>query len=69
VQPRAVRNVFGDGNHNAFTALTRFKGDLWLAFRTAEAHTAPDGDIVVLRSHDDGKTRAESHLVSCPSSQ
>jgi len=64
VQPRAVRKVFGDGNHNAFTALTRFKGDLWLAFRTAKAHTAPDGDIVVLRSSDDGKTWTESHRVN-----
>jgi hypothetical protein len=64
VQPRAVRKVFGDGNHNAFTALTRFKGDLWLAFRTAKAHTAPDGDIVVLRSRDDGTTWTESRRVN-----
>lgn len=63
VQPRAVRKVFGDGKHNAFTALARFKGDLWLAFRTAKDHNAPDGDVVILRSHDEGKTWAESHRV------
>lgn len=52
VQPREVRKVRADGRHNAFTALARFRGQLWLAFRTAQAHNSSDGDLVVLRSSD-----------------
>ncbi|MBM3831338.1 MAG: hypothetical protein FJ406_12495, partial [Verrucomicrobia bacterium] len=33
VKPLEVRTVFTNGKHNAFTALRRFQGDLWLAFR------------------------------------
>jgi len=53
----SVRNIFDDGNHNAFTDLCRFRDDLYLTFRSC-----PDGHgifdtscIVVLRSPDGGE--------------
>jgi hypothetical protein len=53
VQPQDVRKVFGDGKtHNAFTALAKFKGDYWLAFRSGKDHNSPDAAVVVLRSTD-----------------
>ena len=52
VKPLEVRKVFADGKHNAFTALRRFKGELWLAFRAGEAHNSPTADVQVLRSKD-----------------
>lgn len=56
VQPREVKKVFGDGRHNAFTAMVRYRNELWLAFRAAAAHNSADGDLVVLRSADNGQT-------------
>jgi hypothetical protein len=54
VRVGAVRQVFNDGNHNAFTDLCHFGGALYLTFRSC-----PDGHmlfttsrIVVLRSND-----------------
>jgi hypothetical protein len=52
VKPIDVRTVVADGKHNAFTALRRFKGDLWLAFRKGEAHNSATADVVVLRSKE-----------------
>lgn len=50
----SVRQVFNDGNHNAFTDLCRFQGQLYLTFRSC-----PDGHmlfttsrILCLRSRD-----------------
>jgi acyl-CoA thioesterase-1 len=60
VQPTAVRTIVADGRHNAFTALARFRGELWLAFRSAKDHNSQDGDIVVLRSADDGRDWREA---------
>jgi len=52
----SVRRVFHNGEHNAFTDLCRFRGQLYLTFRSC-----PDGhmvhstsSIIVLRSHDEG---------------
>ncbi|HSI65036.1 MAG TPA: exo-alpha-sialidase [Candidatus Saccharimonadia bacterium] len=52
VKPLEVRTVVADGKHNAFTALRRFKGNLWLAFRSGEAHNSATADVIVLRSKD-----------------
>lgn len=52
VKPLEVRKVLADGKHNAFTAMRRFKGDLWLAFRSGDAHNSPTADVLVLRSKD-----------------
>lgn len=51
-RPLEVRKIVADGRHNAFTAMRRFKGELWLAFRSGEAHNSATADVVVLRSKD-----------------
>ena len=63
VAPREIRTVRADGQHNAFTALARFHGQLWLAFRSAKDHNSGDGDIVILRSAD-GKSWSEAKRLS-----
>lgn len=40
VKPLEVRTVYANGKHNAFTAMRRFQGDLWLAFRCGDAHNS-----------------------------
>ena len=54
-----VRKVYDNGRHNAFTSLARWRGRLYLAFRTADSHANPDtpeGVVTVLSSPDDGET-------------
>lgn len=50
--PSSETRIVSDGNHNAFSALTRWRGDYWLAFRRGTGHVARDGDLIVLRSSD-----------------
>ena len=52
IKPLEVRKVFTNGKHNAFTAMRRFKGDLYLAFRAGDSHNSPTADVLVLRSKD-----------------
>ncbi len=52
ILPRHVRKVYGDGKHNAFTALARWKDAYWLAFRTGPSAAYGEADLVVLRSRD-----------------
>jgi hypothetical protein len=52
VEPTSVVKVFSDGQHNAFTALVRWKEAYWLAFRNGPSHGYGEADIVVLRSSD-----------------
>ena len=59
-QATEIRTIRADGKHNAFTAFRRFKGKLYLAFRAAKDHNSQDGDIVVLKSADNGKTWQEA---------
>lgn len=49
-----VRRAFHNGEHNAFTDLIRFRGDLYLTFRTCpDGHMLfPTSRILVLRSAD-----------------
>ena len=63
----SVRQVFNDGNHNAFTDLQRFNGFIYLTFRSC-----PDGHmlftssrIVVLRSAD-SVTWEQVHTFKVP---
>ena len=47
--------VYGDGRHNAFTDLARWRGAYYIAFRNASSHFDPkaaEGKILVLRSAD-----------------
>jgi hypothetical protein len=62
VKPLEVRTVFANGKHNAFTALRRFQGDLWLAFRAGDSHNSPTADVLVLRSKD-AKEWTKAHTL------
>ncbi len=66
VDVTSVRRVFHNGEHNAFTDLCRFQGQLYLAFRSC-----PDGhmvhstaSIIILRSSDDGAHWEQVHRYS-----
>lgn len=50
----AVRRVFHNGQHNAFTDLCKFKGQYYLAFRSCpDGHgVSPTASIIVLASSD-----------------
>jgi hypothetical protein len=62
VKVASVRRVFHNGEHNAFTDLTRFKNKFYLAFRTCpEGHmVSPKASIIVLAS-DDAQTWQPVH--------
>ena len=47
-----TRRVYADGRHNAFTGLTKWKGEYFLVFRNGAYHTSADGRQFVLRSPD-----------------
>ncbi len=66
VDVSAVRRVFHNGEHNAFTDLCRFQGQLYLTFRSC-----PDGhmvhstaSILILRSRDEGAHWDQVHRFS-----
>lgn len=54
VQVVSVRRIFHNGEHNAFTDLVRFRGRIFLAFRSCPAgHMVhPTASIIVLTSKD-----------------
>jgi hypothetical protein len=67
VKLESVRRLFDDGNHNAFTDLCRFHGQIYLTFRNC-----PDGHmlftssrIIVMRSTD-GQNWQQVHSFSVP---
>ena len=60
-----VRSVFNNGEHNAFTDLTWFKGHIYLTFRTCpDGHMVfPTSRIIVLKSST-GKEWVQVHSFS-----
>ncbi|MDZ4406035.1 sialidase family protein [Prosthecobacter sp.] len=61
-----IRRVFHNGEHNAFTDLVRFKGQLYLCFRSC-----PNGhmvfntaSVIIMRSTDEGATWTQVHRFS-----
>ena len=56
VSVSSVRRVFHNGEHNAFTDLCRFQGQLYLTFRSCpDGHMVhPTAAIIILRSRDEG---------------
>ncbi len=44
--------VYGDGKHNAFTDLVRWRNAYYLCFRHGASHLSMDGEIRVMRSAD-----------------
>lgn len=57
------RRAYWNGEHNAFTDLTRFRGQLYLTFRSCpDGHMVhPTATIRILNSSDEGKTWNEIH--------
>src|SRR5512147_349571 len=64
----SVQRIFHNGEHNAFTDLCRFRGQLYLTFRTCpDGHGVnPTSSILVLRSGDAGATWEEVHRFRVP---
>jgi hypothetical protein len=58
----SVRRIFHNGEHNAFTDLCRFRGQIWLTFRTCpDGHMVhPTASILILRSAN-GMKWEEAH--------
>jgi len=54
VQATDVKPIAIDGEHNGFPVMTRWKGQLWIAYRRATAHVGT-GDLILLRSTDGEK--------------
>jgi len=62
-EPKSVRKLTDDKQHNAFTALARWNDHYWVAYRAASGHNSPEGVIVVQKSSD-GKDWKEAHRVN-----
>lgn len=67
VKVESIRRVFHNGEHNAFTDLVRFKGKLYLTFRSCpDGHMVhPTASVIVLTS-EDGKEWEQVHRFSVP---
>ncbi|MFO0906241.1 MAG: hypothetical protein U0939_24755 [Pirellulales bacterium] len=67
VRVESVRRVFHNGEHNAFTDLVRFKGHLYLTFRSCpDGHMVhPTASTIVLRSVD-GREWEQVHRFRVP---
>ena len=65
VEVTNVRQVFHNGEHNAFTDLTVFKNAFYLTFRSCpDGHgVSPNASVIVLRSGD-GKSWEQVHQFS-----
>lgn len=63
VRVESVRRAYSNGEHNAFTDLTRFRGHLYLTFRSCpDGHMVhPTASIRILKSADEGQTWTENH--------
>lgn len=61
-----IRRVFHNGEHNAFTDLCRYRGQLYLTFRSCpDGHMVnPTASVLILRSKDEGETWEEVHRFS-----
>ncbi len=64
-QPRLLesKRIWDAAPHNAFTDLTRHKGEWLCVFREGQDHVSPDGKIRVLTSRD-GTTWASAALLA-----
>lgn len=60
---QSIRRVFHNGEHNAFTDLCRFRGQLYLTFRSCpDGHMVhPTASIIILRSRDEGANWDPAH--------
>lgn len=59
----AVRKIWDQGGHNAFTDLLRYDNQWICVFREASAHVAPDGAIRVLISPDGAEWKSAARIA------
>lgn len=60
----SVEKIWDQDPHNAFTGLTRFKGQWYCVFRTGKAHVSDDGALQVLTSKDGKKWKPVARITS-----
>lgn len=67
VKVASVRRAFHNGEHNAFTDLCRFRGKLWLCFRSCpDGHMVhPTSSVIILHSVD-GVKWEQAHRFNVP---
>lgn len=67
IRVESVRKIFDDGNHNGFTDLCRFRGDMYLAFRSCpDGHKMFDTSRIVVLSSRDGSQWRQVHTFNVP---
>lgn len=59
----STRKIWSEGQHNAFTDLTRFRGEWFCTFREAEGHVGGNGQTRVLVSRE-GEHWSSAALLS-----
>ena len=63
----SVRQVYNDGNHNAFTDLCRFNDRFYLAFRSCpDGHGSASSARAVILVSDDAESWTEAYTFSVP---
>lgn len=63
----AVRQLYNDGNHNAFTDLCRFQGRIYLTFRSCpDGHMLFTSSRIIVMASDDGAAWELVHSFSVP---
>lgn len=60
---QSVERIWDEGEHNAFTDLTRWEGRWWCPFREGKDHVSDDGGIRVIMS-DDGDEWQSAALIT-----
>jgi len=67
VQVTNVRQVFDNGEHNAFTDLIRWRDRFWLTFRSCpDGHMVFSTSSIIVLSSADTKTWQQEHRFSVP---
>lgn len=67
VAVRSVRRIFHNGEHNAFTDLIRFRGKIYLTFRSCpDGHMVHPTSSILVLSSEDGVTWSEVHRFRIP---
>jgi hypothetical protein len=67
VRVASVRRVFHNGEHNAFTDLCRFRGQLYLTFRSCpDGHMVHPTSSIIILSSPDGSRWNEVHRFRVP---
>ena len=67
VQVESVRQVFHNGEHNAFTDMCRFQGRFYLTFRSCpDGHGVHPTSSIIVLSSDDTQTWRQVHRFNVP---